>query len=277
MPETALVFPADIDTYRADGVVCLRGAFAPEWLDLLAAGVERNLAAPGPTAQHYTKGGPADDGFFLADHAMWREIPEYHDFIMGSPAAAIAGTLMDATEVNIFFDNLILKNPRTPNRTPWHQDVPYWPIEGEDVMSLWLPLDPVARECGMEFIRGSHLWDASYKPKSFYDPEPDYDPRPEVLAATPDFDRLRDEHEILSWALQPGDVLAFDGHVTHGARGNSGAGRRRAFVTRWAGDRASYAIRPGHMHPTFPNCGLAHGDALECDTFPVIWRRGNST
>jgi hypothetical protein len=31
----------------------------------------------------------------------------------------------------------------TLERTPWHHDQPYYPVDGEQIVSLWMPLDPV--------------------------------------------------------------------------------------------------------------------------------------
>ncbi|MDA0703402.1 MAG: phytanoyl-CoA dioxygenase family protein [Proteobacteria bacterium] len=272
-PGDEIVAEEAVRAYREDGAVCLRGAIAPEWIELLARGVDRNIAAPGPTAQFYSGGTAEADGFFFADHAMWQAIPEYEDFIRHSPAAEIAGRLMGAERTAIFFDNLIVKNKGTADRTPWHQDIPYWQIEGAQVCSLWLPLDPVPRENSPEYVRGSHLWGKTYKPKSFYDPDSDYSRRPEALDRIPDFDREREKHEFLSWAMEPGDIQAFTGVTVHGAPGNTSGRRRRAFVTRWAGEEARFAVRPGHMHPKFPDCGLKHGDPIDCETFPVVWRK----
>ncbi|UGA37435.1 hypothetical protein JOS77_25985 [Chromobacterium haemolyticum] len=37
---------ADIAAFQRDGAVCLRGLFR-DWVDVIAAGIERNLRAPG--------------------------------------------------------------------------------------------------------------------------------------------------------------------------------------------------------------------------------------
>ena len=34
---------------------------------------------------------------------------------------------------------------------------PYYCVDGEQVCSIWLPLDPVPKESGLEFVAGSHL------------------------------------------------------------------------------------------------------------------------
>lgn len=270
-PGADLVCAEDARRFCEEGVVCLRGLFERQWLDQLASGIEDNLMRPGPQAQFYTS--DEDKGFFFADHAVWQDIEQYRNFVLHSPAAEIAGRLMDANQVNLFFDNLMVKDAGTPARSPWHQDVPYWPIEGDQMCTVWLTLDPVPKENSPEFVRGSHRWGKAYKPLSFYEPESEYDERPEALEVIPDIESNRDQYELLSFEMAPGDVLAFDGHVIHGAPGNTTNTRRLAFATRWAGETMTYAIRAGHMHPTFPHCGLRHGDPLGGTTFPVVWRR----
>ena len=47
--------PDDRRRYDRDGVVCLRGVFGPEWIEILRAGAERNMASPGPYAHTYAK------------------------------------------------------------------------------------------------------------------------------------------------------------------------------------------------------------------------------
>jgi len=65
---------------------------------------------------------------------------------------------MGATRVNFFYDQLLVKEPGTREGTPWHQDQPYWALSGLQVCSLWLPLDPVSEEVGVEYVCGSHRW-----------------------------------------------------------------------------------------------------------------------
>ena len=55
----------------------------PEQLALLAAGVERNLAEPGPLAMNGTR--PGDPGAFVEDFRNWQRIPEYAAAIRAPP------------------------------------------------------------------------------------------------------------------------------------------------------------------------------------------------
>ena len=73
---------------------------------------------------------------------------------------------MGSREVRLFHDHLLVKEPGTLDRSPWHQDQPYYPIDGAQTISFWIPLDPVARPSTLEFVTGTHTgpW---FMPRSF--------------------------------------------------------------------------------------------------------------
>ncbi len=263
---------ASIDHYRRDGATALRGVIAPEWLDRLAAGVERNLREPGPYAKRYTPEG--SPGLFFGDYCNWQRIPEYREFMTGSPAAAIAAALMGATKVNLYHEHVLVKEPGTTERTPWHHDQPYYPVDGEQIVSLWIPLDPVARATCPEFIAGSHRWGKWFMPARFKDGAQweAQDPR---FVPMPDIEAERGRHTLLTWDLAPGDCIAFHGLTVHGAPGNAAATRRRAFSARWTGDDATFVLRPGFLSPPPPERdGPRAGAPLDSPAFPVVRRNG---
>lgn len=257
-----------VEEYERAGAACLRGAFEPRWLDLLARGVERNLAEPGPFAKFYTPEGAP--GLFFGDYCNWRRIPEYREFLLHSPAAAIAARLMRSRKVNLFHEHVLVKEPGTLERTPWHHDQPYWTVDGTQVCSIWLPLDPVPRETCVEFVAGSHHWGEWYTPRRFVDNKdhPAEDPN---FRAVPDVDANRDTYELLSWDLEPGDCIVFHALSLHGAPGNRLAHRRRAVASRWTGDDARYVLRPGFMSPPPPEDAPAPGSPMDSAVFPIVW------
>jgi len=265
------VSDADLAAYARDGAVCLRGAFAPGWLEVLAGGIEREMAAPCGIAKDYTpEGGP---GRFFGSLAMWRGVPEFEDFVRRSPAAAIAARFISADAVAFYHDHLLVKEPGTRDPTPWHHDQPYYPIDGAQVVSLWLTLDPVDRATSVEFVAGSHRWGRWFAPRFFKDGEQYYEDDGRAFEETPDIDAARGEHRILGWAMEPGDCIAFHWLTLHGAPGNATQNRRRGYATRWMGEDARYAARPGEISPNLTGHGLAPGDPAACEMFPVVWRR----
>ena len=258
----------EVAAYRRDGAICLRGQFG-DWLAPLARGVEANLAEPGPVATEHKAGVGA--GRFFEDYCNWQRIPEYLDFVRMSPAAALAARLMGATRVQIYHDHLLVKEPGTARATPWHQDMPYYGVAGDQVVSIWLPIDPVPLAVCPEFVAGSHRWGALYMPRTFETGD-DYDYAGTGFETVPDIDEERDQHRILAWDMEPGDALFFHFRTLHGAPANLGKHRRRGFSTRWLGDDARFAERPGTTSPPYPGIGLKHGEAMREDWFPVVWR-----
>lgn len=256
----------DIDTYQRDGVVVVRGLFRDQ-VDLLRAGVARNMDDPGPYAAENLKEGEA--GRFFDDYCNWTRIPEFEQAIHASPVAEVAADLMQSSSVQLFHDHVLVKEPGTSKPTPWHQDGPYYLVEGRQTVSFWSPLDPV-REATLRCVAGSHLWDKPVLPTrwlaetSFYPNEDDYMPVPD-----PDAEVM----EIREFEMEPGDAVAFNFMVLHGARGNTSDARRRAFSLRFVGDDARYTERPGRTSPPFPGHDMTEGQRLRDDWFPVLLDR----
>ncbi len=264
---SVVVQTGDIETYERDGVVCLRGVFAEEWITLLRDWTERAMANPGPYAEEYTR--PGKPGRAFNDLDLARRHDGFRTFVHRSPAAEICGRMMRSAKANFFYDQLIVKEPGTSEKTPWHQDQPYWAVSGRQVCSIWLPLDPVSKEVCVQYVAGSHNWDA-HNPHHFNDNSPYADTG---LPELPDINARREDYEIKTWDMQPGDCLVFQAMIVHGAPGNtSSQTRRRALATRWTGDDARYFVRDGEVGIPTRDPGLVHGDQMDCDDFPVIWR-----
>jgi len=259
-----------IQRYAEDGVAVVRGAFSSEWIDVLRQGLEKNMADPGRYRREYTPDG--GQGHFFGDYCNWSRIAEYEDFARNSPAADIAGALMRSRKVNLFHEHVVVKEPGTPDRTPWHHDQPYYCVNGDDNVSLWIPLDPVPKERGVEFLCGSHKWNRWFVPTKFTGV--DYARNDEGFEPIPDIEAERDRHEIASFDLEPGDCVAFHFRTVHGAPGNASTDTwRRAVSFRWTGDDARFVVRAGEMSPPFvefDNCTLQPGDPLDSDLFPVV-------
>jgi len=255
-----------IDTYQRDGVVMIKGLFA-DHVEALRAGVQRNMDAPGPYAAENLK--PGEAGRFFDDYCNWQRIPEFEQVIQSSPAAAVAADLMQSQSVQVFHDHVLVKEPGTSKPTPWHTDGPYYFVEGQQTVSFWSPLDPVTT-ASLRCVAGSHLWEKPVLPTRWLSEENFY-PNPEEYMPVPDPDA--EGMRIVEWEMEPGDAVAFNYNVLHGARGNDSATRRRAFSLRLLGDDARYVTRPGRTSPPFPDHGMSDGQQLRTDWFPVIFAR----
>lgn len=259
------ITPSEIASFKTDGVVHLRNFFDADWIEMLRERADYVLANPGKLSNELASN--VEDGRFFSDTFLWHQNDGFRDFIYDSPAANLVAAVMQSAKINIVFDQFLIKEPGTDEPTVWHHDLTYWPIKGRQVVTLWLALDTVTEETGsMEFVRGSHLSGQRYHPVAFVDPRKYNTPEPPV----PDIDARRDELDFIRFDYEPGDCTIHHGLLVHAAGGNkSMSERRRAYVTRWAGDDVVYDPRPNIQQMLWePN--LAPGAPLDSDLWPVI-------
>jgi ectoine hydroxylase-related dioxygenase (phytanoyl-CoA dioxygenase family) len=264
-----LVTQTDIEAFERDGAVCLPGVFELSWLDRLAQGLEKNFAEPGPDSTRYTAAGKP--GGFYDDYCNWQRIPEYKDFMLNSPAGEIAGRLTRSQSARIYHEHVLVKEPGTQEVTPWHHDLPYYGVDGDQLCSIWLPLDPVPQSACPEFIAGSHNSGTLYYPRLFISHK-NYADGVAGFETMPDIDAHRDDYKILSWDLQPGDCIVFHMRTVHGAPATAHLKtRRRGFSTRWLGDDARFAVRAWKTSPPYREVDLQPGDAMIHPVFALAW------
>ena len=256
-----------IKRFQEDGVVLIKGLFK-DWVDIIRAGIEHNMREPGPYAAENLKEG--DDGRFFDDYCNWTRIAEFEDVIRHSDAGRVAAELMKSKKSQVFHDHVLVKEPGTSKATPWHQDSPYYFVEGAQTISLWSPMDPV-KDAALRCVAGSHKWPKPVLPErwssgdGFFPEKQDYIP-------VPDPDSDPEKYDVREWEMEPGDVVAFNYKTLHGSRGNKAATRRRAFSLRLMGDDARFITRPGPCSPPFAGHNMQGGDLLREDLFPTIYK-----
>ncbi|HYB63687.1 MAG TPA: phytanoyl-CoA dioxygenase family protein [Steroidobacteraceae bacterium] len=268
------VSPADVAAFQADGAVVLRQLLRPHEVALLRSGIDANLAQPSPRAK--IASARDDPGFFLEDFCCWQENDRYRRVIFESALGEAGGLLMQSGSARLYHDHMLTKEPGTRQRTPWHQDQPYYNIEGRQNCSFWIPVDPVARESTLEFVAGSHSgpW---LMPRSFLASEAKWFPEGS-LADLPDIEADRGRYRILGWALEPGDAVCFHMLTLHATAGVAAGQRRRVFSVRLLGDDIRHAPRRWQTSPDFPGleAELAAGAPMEHALFPLLWQRNPS-
>ena len=270
----------EIDTYHRDGVVPLRGMFDKDWIELLNKGLNVNYEYPTERSRIWDKDDAGHTMFY--DTLAWKEIEEYKKFIFDSPAAQICGQLMKVKAVYYFFDAVFVRSAGTKFETPWHQDEPYWSIEGYDACTLWMPLVPVKQKNCLSFVPGSHLFKSVFNQKNFGEltghPKDQVDFSKVANEDFPDIDADPENFGVVNWELQPGDCIAFNGRTMHGGSGKlDNDTSLKVFTTKWMGDDARIKFRNYGMDPDFSSVmikkGLKSGDRPSTDMYPLVWSK----
>lgn len=268
---TSTVTPGMIEEFAVSGVVIVRGLFTPAEVATIERGIEANLAEPSPRFKVASR--PDDPGKFVEDFCNWQRIPEFREIAFNSGAADVAWQLMGGNQVRLFHDHMLVKEPGTKAVTPWHQDQPFYNVDGRINCSMWAPVDPVAAESTLEFLAGSHQ-QGYLMPRSFMDNQAKWFPEG-TLADLPDVEAHRDTLDIRGWSMEPGDAVFFHMCTIHHSYGVPGATRRRAFSLRFLGDDMVHAPRPWITSPPFDGleATLPAGRPMDHELFPILRSR----
>ncbi|NJN52483.1 MAG: phytanoyl-CoA dioxygenase family protein [Gammaproteobacteria bacterium] len=273
----------DIAAYQEDGAAVIRGVVPTEWISRMRIAVDRILGAPGSASVEYTPAG--NPGRYYGDFFVWMRDADFRAFAFDSPLPMLAAQLMGARRVSFFYDQLLVKEPGTLEPTPPHQDLPYWPVRGEHIVSFWVPFDPVRDDSGtVQYVQGSHRWGRMYAPAAFGDNtgfQQIYERA--GFAPMPAMAELIKGARTLRWQLEPGDIVVHHPLTVHFSEGNRSANlRRRALALRYLGDDACFDARPGTFleNPkvralfTAPEqLNFTDGQPLINDSFPQVLPR----
>lgn len=84
---------------------------------------------------------------FLSMEMMWLNNELVRDYVLSPRIAKIAADLLDVTRIRLYHDNLLSKEPGC-GRTPWHYDDHHFPLATHDVVTAWIPAQPIPAAMG---------------------------------------------------------------------------------------------------------------------------------
>jgi len=272
-----LLTKTEINQFNKDGAVFIKGKFDLNWIEKLKKGIDADIKNPSPRFKSHTKekSVPA----YLEDYWTWDLVPEFKDFVFNSPYAKIASELMSAKKINLVMDNWFLREAGSKSSTPFHHDVSYFDMDGT-MCVLWLPLEPLKKDEGIAWVKGSHLWNKIFLRVFFKDGHKvegkecvingkKYENPPDILAN-------KDKYEFLQWDFELGDCVVFDMRSLHGVLSSSIPKRTLSRYTlrvakedakiSYVGDWTSYSYRKAMQE-----AGYKDGDNLGGTMFPQLW------
>lgn len=296
--QSATITSSQIADFNRDGAILLHNVLDDHWVQVLAEGLEFANAHPDGMSAGVSM--PLRIDQFPASHS-----PKLKQLLDNSPIAEIVGSMLNAP-VRFYMDQMFYKPAGLIAPSAWHQDTCYYNVDGHQLIRAWVCADPVPRNISLEVLRGSHLWNVTYRPPVGMDPESDptgaarlnerfdrgetligkeafekwtyfdsfLDPSLPVL---PDIEQSRDSFDILGWDYQPGDVILFHGNIVHSALGGVELPHpRRSHASLWAGPDVNYLKRrsqsipdPKALYDHDPQNGQSLSDFP--DIFPIAW------
>jgi len=112
-----------------------------------------------------------------------------------------------------------IKEANSPSYVSWHQDLKYWGLDCDDLVTAWVALSPASDESGcMRVLPGSHR-EAMLPHDDIYDPDNMLTRGQEIAAAV-------NEDVAVSMALRPGQMSIHNVRLAHASGPNKSTDRR---------------------------------------------------
>jgi phytanoyl-CoA hydroxylase len=248
-----------IDQYRRDGFIQLSDVFTGQELqqfrDAVAGAVAKEVAEQAPPDRHRVPG--TYESIFIQKVNLWRRHEAVRPFVANKRLGNIAARL-EGTRMRLWHDHALFKEPaKGNNRTPWHQDAPYWPFQDRwHQTSIWIALKDATIQNGcMSFVAGTH----SLGPMPAIDlgnPQDIFDYAPHIKPVKPK------THE-----LKAGSVTFHNGLTFHYAGPNKSDSVREAIAIIFMPENTLY---DGKGHVCTDGLGLEVGQELDHDLFSIV-------
>ncbi len=148
--------PAEnVRDFRVNGHTVLRGVASRAEVDAYRPVIET------ATRAHASEDRPLEERdtygrAFIQVGNFWQLDDGVRRFTTARRFAKVAAELLGVDGVRLYHDQALFKEAGG-GRTPWHQDQYYWPFDGDQTITMWMPLVDVPIEVGtMSFVSGSH-------------------------------------------------------------------------------------------------------------------------
>ena len=134
-------------------------------------------------------------------------------------------TILDAAE-DLIGENILcwntlfwIKEPQTEAFVSWHQDLNYWGLDTDDLITVWLALSPATLESGcMSVLPGSHKQEMMPHKDEYRDNN--------MLTRGQEIAVEVDESLAAAMPLAPGEASIHNGRLAHSSSPNRSGDRR---------------------------------------------------
>lgn len=239
--------PEQIEAFRNDGAFLFKNCLTKEQLEACYEAFKWNVANPGPFNFRALEGTKLQTHI---DNANPMAKEKLDALVKSLPFGKIFQELWGSEHVWYYAEEVFAKEGGKSGRGPWHQDSSVMPFTGKHWGNAWITFQSVPKKNSLEIIRGSRNG-IQYDGASFSNADDPTDPvyddgtLPRLPHIDKDLEQDPNSWDVLSWAVEPGDVLFLHPHSLHGGAGvDEDFPTRHTFVFRFFGDDARFRCLP---------------------------------
>ena len=250
------------ERFQEDGAVLYKDCLNAEELGRCRSAFDWAVENYGPNAARMFAGTEQESH---VDNSNPNAKARLDELVTTLPFGKIFAELWGSRHVWYFAEEVFLKSGGRGGRTSFHQDTSYLPWGGSQWGNAWISFERVPKKNSLEIVRGSHRG-IQYDGPNFVDPDDPTAPlhgegADPFLPRLPDIDaenaRQPGTFDLVSWDVEPGDVVLLHPHSLHGgAQVDTDFPTRHTLVLRFFGDDAVYRPLPANSGSGFPQEGI---------------------
>jgi len=247
--------------FRRDGFIKLPNVLSPGAVARLREELIRLLDKTFPKKNRSKR--------FLSLEMMWLESSIIRRYVFSPRIVKISADLLSVKSIRLYHDNALSKEPGC-GRTPWHYDDHHFPLETNDVVTAWIPAQPVPTAMGpLSFAKPLGVFNL-VKDINFNKNDTSYDKKvAEVFKAN--------QVAIDSEPFKIGEVSFHHNLSFHTADGNETSQSRIVLANTYFADGARVVKEPtmvsGDWQKFIP--GVDPGEIAASKLNPVCWPENN--
>lgn len=250
-----------IDFYQENGFVQIDNVLSSNEIEELREYIEEAMTEQGSNAVQNNEGNALYYRVLNQKVNTWRDHLGMAKYVAHPRITELARLLTRSRGMRLFHDHALWKMPGDSKPTPWHQDLPYWPMDKDSAaVSVWIALDDVDENNGcMMFVPKSHKI-STFKNISLVEPEDIFQ-----FAKGSSIDQ---ERPVIC-RLKAGSCTFHSGRTFHYAHANNTQKPRRVLAAIYMPDGT---IFNGKSHVVTDGTYLQAGEKFHGGLFPLLAR-----
>jgi ectoine hydroxylase-related dioxygenase (phytanoyl-CoA dioxygenase family) len=151
-----------INYYHDNGFIKLKQVLDDELLEYFNNEITRVVFRENPSLKIPIEERDTFNQAFIQIGNLWTQNKIIEKLVLSPRLGKIAADLMQVKGVRLYHDQALYKEPgkKVNNITPWHADQFYWPLDTNNTITAWIPLQKTTPNMGpLAFSKKSHLYD----------------------------------------------------------------------------------------------------------------------
>lgn len=257
-----------ISYYQENGFIKLKQVLNEETLDYFNEEITKVVHEKNPLLKKPMEERNTFEQAFIQIGNLWKTNNLIKKLVLSKRIGKIAADLMQVDGVRLYHDQALYKelSKTIKNITPWHADQYYWPLETDNTITAWIPLQKTTPDMGpLAFSMESHKHDFGREMEISDESEA------RIQKSLSDA-----ELELVDEAFDVGEISFHGGWTFHRASANTSDKVRAVMTIIYMEDGVKVCEFTNSAHPADRDAflpGLNPGDIAATDLNPLIYKR----